>query len=97
MWKVTEPIGAPVMQQPLILLCMRLGLATQTMRGQERLVRNFRAPWLIQVEKGRERHRYAHQPIHGHWLVQCRMIASRKYWYAVATNRNGEVDVVEFL
>jgi hypothetical protein len=97
MQKVNEPIAVPVMQQPLVLPCMRHGLATPMMRGQVHLVQNFRAPWQIQVEKGRARHRYARQQIHWYWLVQCHMIAWWKYWCAVATNTDDEVDVVEFL
>jgi hypothetical protein len=97
MRKVSEPIVVPAMQQLSVLPCMRHGLATPMMRGQERLVQNFRAPWQIQVEKGRVRHRCVRQQIHGYWLVQCHMIAARKYWCAVATNTDDEVDVVEFL
>jgi hypothetical protein len=45
------------MPPQLVLLCMLLGLATQMMRGQERLEQNFRAPWQIQVVKDIAHHR----------------------------------------
>jgi hypothetical protein len=97
MRKVSEPIVVPVKQQLLVLPCMRHGLATPMMRGQVRLVQNFRAPWQIRVGKYIAHRHYSHQQIHEHWLMLCHMIATWKYWCAVATNTDDEVDVVEFL
>ena len=64
-WKVVEQKVAIVMQPPQALHCMRRGLATRWMRGQEHSERNSRAPWLIQEEKDTEPRCYGLRQIRG--------------------------------
>jgi hypothetical protein len=76
-WKEAELRVELVMLQLLVLHYMRLDRATLQMHGQVRWEQSFRAPWLIQEEKGTAHHCYVVERIRAQWPMHWHTIASQ--------------------